>query len=90
LLEQGDMLKVVDGEHPLLLTKTMQKVVNLETLCILNDILNFLPMWKEKISDEYVWPTYCKLIEKYTPFIRYDKVKFKKILKEKIKENAET
>jgi len=35
-----------------------------------------------------IWPTYKRKIEKYTPFIVYDKAKFKSILKESLKEYA--
>jgi hypothetical protein len=57
-------------------------------VCILNDIMNFLPMWSKKITDDVVWPTYKRKIEKYTPFIVYDKEKFKESLKESLKEYA--
>jgi hypothetical protein len=90
LLEFGcdELLKVRNGDYPLLLTKTTQKFTKLETLCILNDILGFLPDWDKKISDDVIWPTHKRLIERYTPFIQYDKKKFKQILKEKIHEQA--
>jgi len=42
----------------------------------------------KKITDDVVWPTYKRKIEKYTPFIVYDKEKFKEILKESLKEYA--
>jgi hypothetical protein len=46
-------------------------------------------MWDKKIDDDIIWPDFKLKCEKYTPFLHYDKNKFKEILKEKIKENAE-
>lgn len=75
------VLQSEDGDYPQLLTMALQKKIEFETLCILNDILKFLPMWSRKINDTVRWPTYKRKIEKYTPFIQYDKDKMKNILK---------
>lgn len=84
----NEMLVVEDGQYPLLLREMTYGNISIETVCILNDIMNFLPMWSKKISDDVVWPTHQRKIEKYTPFIVYDKAKFKEILKESLKEYA--
>ena len=83
-----EMLVVEDGQYPLLLKEMTYGNISIETVCILNDIMNFLPMWDKKISDDVIWPTYKRKIEKYTPFIVYDKNKFKEILKESLREHA--
>ena len=82
------MLIVNDGQHPILLREVMSGTISVETLCILNDIMNFFPMWDRKITDDIVWPNWRLKCEKYAPFIQYDKVKFKNILKEVITEHA--
>lgn len=81
----NEMLVVTDGQYPILLKKVMHNTIAVETLVILNDIMNFFPMWDKKISDTIVWPTMKKKFVKYTPFIDYDKNKFKSILKEILK-----
>ena len=83
------MLEVKPNSFPLLMRMVQMKQVSLETLVILNDILNFFPMWDKKIEDDIIWPDFKMKCVKYTPFLHYDKNKFKEILKEKIKENAE-
>ena len=83
------LLTVDDGQYPILLKEMTHNDTNIETVCILNDIMNFLPMWNKKISDDVVWPSLKRRIEKYTPFLTYDKEKFKLILKESLKEHAE-
>jgi hypothetical protein len=77
--------KVFKGQQPDLLGLVLRGKVALETLCILDDILNFLPRWKKEITDDIIWPTHYRLFIKYKPFIEYDKEKFKNILKENIR-----
>lgn len=79
-----DMLKVVDGQYPLLYNEYLQGKVNLETIIILNDIMNFFPMWQKKVTDDIVFPDFITKCEKYKPFLNYDKAKFKNKVKEKI------
>jgi len=84
-----EMLNVKPNSYPILMKLVQLKQVSLETLVILNDIMNFFPMWTKKIDDDIIWPDFKLKCEKYTPFLNYDKVKFKAILKEKVKEYAE-
>ena len=79
-----DLLKVVDSQYPLLYNMYLQEKVHLETIIILNDYMNFLPMWLRKIDDDIIFPEFVKKCGKYRPFIHYDAVKFKGILKEQI------
>jgi len=84
----NDLLLVKSNEFPKLLQSVMNYSISIETVIILNDIMNFFPMWKKQIDDDIVWPDWQRRIEKYSPFIHYDKSKLKNILKEKIKEYA--
>lgn len=84
------VLQSEDGDYPTLLTMTLQKDVEFETLCILNRMLNFLPMWNKKIADTIRWPQYKRKIEKYTPFITFDSTRCKLILKKVLNEKLET
>jgi len=83
-----DYFKPIGGGWPMLITKMMHDKIKLETVCILIDIFDCMPRWEKQITEDIVWPTHRRIIKKYTPFINYDKQKFKEILKEKIKEHA--
>ena len=83
-----DLLKVVDSQYPLLYNMYLQEKVHLETIIILNDYMNFLPMWLRKIDDDIIFPEFVKKCGKYRPFIHYDVVKFKGILKGQITESV--
>lgn len=84
----SDMIKVKDGQYPLLLNETMRGVVAIETLSILNHMMGFFEMWNKKISDTIIWPSWKRKCEKYAPFIRYDETKYKETFKEAIKQYA--
>jgi hypothetical protein len=84
--ELKDILSV-SGSYPKLLEEMMQENVMIETVVILNDMMNFFPMWQKKISDDIIWPNWKLKLEKYAPFLYYDKAKFKAIVKDKMNEN---
>lgn len=87
-VETADELLIVKpGKYPILLEAAMSETIAIETLIILNDIMNFFPMWKKKIDDDIVWPIFKRKCEKYSPFVVYDKKKFKGILLEKIRDH---
>jgi len=76
------------NDYPMLLKEMMQGGIALETVVILVDMMELLPMWKERIQEDIIWPSYKLTIQKYIPFVNYDKNKFRNILRENIKENA--
>jgi hypothetical protein len=83
-----ELIKVSSGTHPKLLYESMGGSISIESLVIMNDIMNFFPMWSNKITDTVIWPIYKRKCEKYLPFIQYDNEKFKNILRGTIREHA--
>ena len=79
-----ELLKVVDGQYPLLYNLYLHDKVKKETILILNDFMNFMPMWKKKVEDDILFPDFTKSCEKYKPFFSYDEPKMKKIIKDKL------
>lgn len=77
--------RIIDpgDSYPPLLNMVMQNEISMETLVIMNGIVNFLPMWKRKIKEEIIWPKFAIKCEKYTPFVmqRIDLENMRKILK---------
>ena len=78
---------MTDGDYPLLLTKSLRKEVQIESLCLLNQILGFFPMWTNKINDTIRWPAYRQKCNKYASFLPQDSVKYKLILKKVLNES---
>jgi len=82
---QGDfnkIFKITRGQHPILLKTYMAKRVTLETLCVLQDMLNYIRDFDKHITDTIIWPQLKTKILKYKPFINYNQTKLKLTLKE--------
>jgi len=76
-----DILFVVkNNEHPELFKSYLASDITIETLCILLEISKAKPYWDKKLKYDLVWEEYSKRIEKYSPFIEYDKDKIKNII----------
>ena len=83
----NDLLMIHDGEYPELLQKLLHDEISIETVCILNKLLNFLSAWGKKINDTIHYPTVSRKIKKYTPFIMFEPTKYKIILKKEYDAN---
>ena len=71
---------VKDNEHPLLLKLFLGNDIDLETMCILLDVTGAKKHWDSKMKYDMIYDSVKLKIEKYTPFIKYDKEKMKKIV----------
>ena len=83
-LDNPNEILKTDGDYPILLVRSLRKEIHIETLCILNQLLNFFPMWNKKIADTIRWPEYQRKVIKYASFLPQDTVKYKLILKKVI------
>lgn len=70
-----------DGSYPEVLTMFMQGEISLETMVILNNLINYLNAWDKSISDTVVYPKIAMKIRKYGSFLTLDLDKMKKIVK---------
>jgi len=84
----NDLLMIQD-DYPKLLTMLLHDEISLETVCILNQLMNFVPMWDKKIADTIHYPNISRKIKKYTPFIKFEPTKYKLILKKEYDANTE-
>ena len=76
-----EMFSIRGNKHPLIIKNYLQKKISLETLIILNNILEYTKEFDKKLQDP-VWEFISMRIQKYTPFIHIDVNKFKQLLKE--------
>lgn len=79
----NENLKVIDGQHPPLLNLYMTHDICLESLIIMNDILRFFRLWNDKIDEDIIWPDVYRKCVKYKPFLQYDHLQFKRMLRER-------
>jgi hypothetical protein len=84
VLEIGPFVKnfnplfvIKDDEHPILLKEYLGKRVSLETLIILDELVEFSKTWNKKLSEDYIWQDIKKLMNNYKRFLTLDKNKYK-------------
>ena len=70
-----------NGNHPEILKKYLQKALTLETVVILNMILDYVKDFDKKMNDP-VWEMMSLKIQKYQSFLNIDVAGYKNILKE--------
>ena len=71
------IFKITRGQHPILLKMYMAKKITLETMCILETLLNYTKKFDRDILETYIWPTIKQKILKYRPFVKFDMVRMK-------------
>ena len=67
-------------EHPILLKEYLGKRVSLETLIVLDELVEFSKTWNKKLSEDYIWQDIKKLMNNYKRFLTLDKEKYRMVL----------
>ena len=77
------------GQHPTLLKEYMGKRISLETMIILDDLVEFSKRWdKELVWDDFVWPDVKKLMNNYKGFLTINTDKYRMKLLKLIEESS--
>jgi hypothetical protein len=84
--EFDEIFSCQNGQHPVLLKNFLAKRISLETMVILQGLLNYVKRFDEGMKDDLVWPDNRRLIVKYGAFLSYDKEKCKTKLLQLVKE----
>lgn len=69
------------GEHPTILKFVLGKKISLEIFVILKDIITFEKHWNDNLAEDIFWKELKLKSEKYKPFLKFDKEKYIKLLK---------
>lgn len=69
-----------DGKHPLLFRLYLRKKVSIETIILLDDLINFSRVW-ERVDDKMI-SDFLFLISKYRPFLH----SYSKLPREKLRQ----
>jgi hypothetical protein len=78
--------KVQKNSYPPILMMYMSGRVSIQTMIVLDNFIRYTSRWNQTYHDDPIWVKHHLLFMKYAPFLKYDKDKMKKILKDKIKE----
>ena len=76
-------------QHPTLLKEYMGKRISLETMIVLDDLVEFSKRWdKELVWDDFVWPDVKKLMNNYKGFLTINTDKYRMKLLKLIEESS--
>jgi hypothetical protein len=79
-----DCFKVEKNNHPYIIKSFLRKDISLETLVILENLINYLDNFDNNISDEFLWPDISRMIKKYKPFLKFDRKNYDAILRRRV------
>ena len=85
-IEFDDIFTSKNGQHPPILKMFLSKRINFETFIILDDILSFTKQLNKNITEKVLWPKLYDRMIRYKPFLKYNVTKYKKSLRDKLKE----
>ena len=74
-----------DTNHPIILRMYLGKHISIETLVILNQINNYTDRLDEKLKNDLVWPDVSRILKKYPPFLKIEKERYVRILKDRLR-----
>lgn len=69
-----------DGQHSYILVLLLGDQINVESVCVLMDLIGCYSYWDKQLKDDVVWQEIGQRLKKYTPFIKYEKEKVKKLV----------
>ena len=72
----------VNGQHPRLLRLYLRKKITIQTMYIIDRILNYSRKWDKQIEEKIVWPEVSKKLKKMRPFVHYNLVECRDVMKE--------
>lgn len=81
--EFNSFFKCSTGKHPEIIKKYLQNLISMETLVILDIILNYSKEYDNKLDDP-LWELLSMKIKKYKPFLSIEVDKYVKVMKELI------
>ncbi|NDB86451.1 MAG: hypothetical protein EB127_27705, partial [Alphaproteobacteria bacterium] len=72
------------NQHPYIIKKYLRNDVSIETMVILNKLIDFVPTLDRELSEDLVWPDISRIIKKYSPFLSINKEKYDRLLRRAI------
>ena len=73
-----------DDRYPDIVMLFLRRSIGIETLVILDDFTGFTRKFDTYYEDDVIWPKISQKISKFRPFLKYDKVRMKDVLKSKL------
>ena len=71
------LFEIENNNHPKLLKEYLGGRISLETIVILDDLVDFSNKWDKQLKDDIIWPDLKKLIKNYKGFLTINKNKYR-------------
>ena len=82
------LFTVTNGQHPKLMREFLGGRVSLETIIILDELVNFGPDWNKQLEDDIIWIDLRNLMNNYKRFLTIDQEQYKIRLLKLIEESS--
>ena len=83
-----DLFRIENKQHPKLMRDFLGGRVSLETVIILDELVNFDPDWNKELEDDIIWIDLRNLIDNYKRFLTIDQEQYKIRLLKLIEESS--
>ena len=83
----NSLCEIKKSEHPKLMKEYLGNRISLETLIILDELVEYSKKWNEHLKDDLLWPDLKKLMNNYKWFLTFDKKQYRINLLTMIKES---
>jgi hypothetical protein len=77
--KEADIFYFTSNSYPSILKLYLGKQISIETVRILDDMLNMVEKWKENTSMVVLWENDIRRIDKAKGFVKYDKERIDKV-----------
>lgn len=77
-------LKAINNQHPLIIKLYLRNDVSIETLVILNKLVEFVSELDDNLKGDLVWPDLSRTIKKYEPFLNFNKEKYERLYRREV------
>jgi len=79
--EIDKVLEGVSGQHPPLLKEFLGKKIAAETVIAFDNMFGIFNDYDELIQEQFIWPTQKNKLNKLKPFIEYEQVKLRTLVR---------
>ena len=83
-----DLFVVENKQHPKLMKEFLGGRISLETLIIMDELVNFDPNWNRELEDDIIWLDLRNLMDNYERFLTIDPEQYKIRLLKLIEESS--
>lgn len=79
---EGNFDQILDSSngHPPIITAYIRGDINIESVCVIDQLTGFMADADKEITETIVWPEVSRKIRKYKPFVNFDLEKAKNIV----------